>query len=122
MKEIKLLVTEHLKPIGSLPLIDGFIRLKYAENRIWRPTVKHQCNHGCENQKNNAKYTDQYFNTVFLVHSISSFTRFHCALQARIISQRYLGTLSKQPLSVTTIAAQARQISFTLHALHCAGR
>ncbi len=29
---IKLLVTEHLKPIGSLPLIDGFIRLKYAEN------------------------------------------------------------------------------------------
>ena len=29
---IKLLVTEHLKPIGSLPLIDGFIQLNYAEN------------------------------------------------------------------------------------------
>ena len=29
---IKLLVIEHLKPIGSLPLIDGIIRLKYAEN------------------------------------------------------------------------------------------
>ncbi len=29
---IKLLVIEHLKPIGSLPLIDGFIQLNYAEN------------------------------------------------------------------------------------------
>ncbi len=29
---IKLLVIEHLEPIGSLPLIDGFIQLKYAEN------------------------------------------------------------------------------------------
>ncbi len=29
---IKLLVIEHLEPIGSLTLIDGFIRLKYAEN------------------------------------------------------------------------------------------
>lgn len=29
---IKLLVLEHLKPIGSLSLIDGFIQLNYAEN------------------------------------------------------------------------------------------
>ena len=29
---IKLLVIEHLKPIGSLILIDGFIQLNYAEN------------------------------------------------------------------------------------------
>lgn len=29
---IKLLVIEHLEPIGSLPLIDGIIQLKYAEN------------------------------------------------------------------------------------------
>ncbi len=29
---IKLLVIEHLEPIGSFPLIDGFIQLKYAEN------------------------------------------------------------------------------------------
>ncbi len=29
---IKLLVIEHLEPIGSLTLIDGFIQLKYAEN------------------------------------------------------------------------------------------
>ncbi len=29
---IKLLVIEHLKPIGSLTLIDGFIQLNYAEN------------------------------------------------------------------------------------------
>jgi signal peptidase II len=29
---IKLLVIEHLEPIGSLPLIDDIIRLKYAEN------------------------------------------------------------------------------------------
>ena len=29
---IKLLVLEHLKPIGSLTLIDGFIQLNYAEN------------------------------------------------------------------------------------------
>lgn len=29
---IKLLVIEHLEPIGSLSLIDGFIRLNYAEN------------------------------------------------------------------------------------------
>lgn len=29
---IKLLVIEHLKPIGSLTLIDGFIQLSYAEN------------------------------------------------------------------------------------------
>ncbi len=29
---IKLLVIEHLEPIGSLPLIDGFIQLNYAEN------------------------------------------------------------------------------------------
>lgn len=29
---IKLLVIEYLEPIGSLPLIDGFIQLKYAEN------------------------------------------------------------------------------------------
>lgn len=29
---IKLLVIEHLKPIGSLPLVDGFIQLNYAEN------------------------------------------------------------------------------------------
>ena len=29
---IKLLVIEYLEPIGSLPLIDGIIRLKYAEN------------------------------------------------------------------------------------------
>ncbi len=29
---IKLLVIEHLEPIGSLPIIDGFIQLKYAEN------------------------------------------------------------------------------------------
>lgn len=29
---IKLLVIEYLEPIGSLPLIDGFLRLKYAEN------------------------------------------------------------------------------------------
>ena len=28
----KLLVLEHLKPIGSLTLIDGFIQLNYAEN------------------------------------------------------------------------------------------
>lgn len=29
---IKLLVIEHLEPIGSLPLIDDFIQLNYAEN------------------------------------------------------------------------------------------
>lgn len=29
---IKLLVIEHLEPIGSLTLINGFIQLKYAEN------------------------------------------------------------------------------------------
>lgn len=29
---IKLLVIDYLKPIGSLPLIDGFIQLNYAEN------------------------------------------------------------------------------------------
>ena len=29
---IKLLVIEYLEPIGSLPLIDEFLRLKYAEN------------------------------------------------------------------------------------------
>ena len=29
---IKLLVIEYLEPIGSLPLIDGFLCLKYAEN------------------------------------------------------------------------------------------
>ncbi len=29
---IKLLVLEHLEPIGSLTLIDGVIQLKYAEN------------------------------------------------------------------------------------------
>ena len=29
---IKLLVIEYLEPISSLPLIDGIIRLKYAEN------------------------------------------------------------------------------------------
>lgn len=29
---IKLLVLEHLRPIGSLTLIDGFIQLNYAEN------------------------------------------------------------------------------------------
>lgn len=29
---IKLLVLEHLKPIGSLTVIDGFIQLNYAEN------------------------------------------------------------------------------------------
>ncbi len=29
---VKLLVIEHLKPIGSLTLIDGFIQLNYAEN------------------------------------------------------------------------------------------
>ncbi len=29
---IKLLVIEHLEPIGSLPLIDGFVQLNYAEN------------------------------------------------------------------------------------------
>ena len=29
---IKLLVLEHLKPMGSLTLIDGFIQLNYAEN------------------------------------------------------------------------------------------
>lgn len=29
---IKLLVIEYLEPIGSLPLIDGFIQLSYAEN------------------------------------------------------------------------------------------
>ena len=29
---IKLLVIEHLEPIGSLPLIDGVVRLNYAEN------------------------------------------------------------------------------------------
>ncbi len=29
---IKLLVIEHLEPIGSFPLIDGFIQLNYAEN------------------------------------------------------------------------------------------
>lgn len=29
---IKLLVIEHLEPIGSLTLIDGFIQLNYAEN------------------------------------------------------------------------------------------
>ncbi len=29
---IKLLVIEHLQPIGSFPLIDGFIQLRYAEN------------------------------------------------------------------------------------------
>ena len=29
---IKLLVIEHLEPMGSLPLIDGIIQLNYAEN------------------------------------------------------------------------------------------
>lgn len=29
---IKLLVIDYLKPIGSQPIIDGFIQLKYAEN------------------------------------------------------------------------------------------
>lgn len=29
---IKLLVIKYLEPIGSLPLIDGFIQLNYAEN------------------------------------------------------------------------------------------
>ena len=29
---IKLLVIEYLEPIGSLPLIDGFLQLRYAEN------------------------------------------------------------------------------------------
>ena len=29
---IKLLVINYLEPIGSFPLIDGFIQLKYAEN------------------------------------------------------------------------------------------
>ena len=29
---IKLLVLEHLEPIGSLPLIDGIVQLNYAEN------------------------------------------------------------------------------------------
>ena len=29
---IKLLVIEHLEPIGSLTLIDGFVQLNYAEN------------------------------------------------------------------------------------------
>lgn len=29
---IKLLVLEHLKPIGSLPLIDDIVQLNYAEN------------------------------------------------------------------------------------------
>ncbi len=29
---IKLLVLEHLKPIGSFPLIDGVLQLNYAEN------------------------------------------------------------------------------------------
>ncbi len=29
---IKLLVLEHLKPIGSFPLIDGIVQLNYAEN------------------------------------------------------------------------------------------
>lgn len=29
---IKLLVIKYLEPMGSLPLIDGFIRLRYAEN------------------------------------------------------------------------------------------
>ncbi len=29
---IKLLVVKYLEPIGSLPLIDGFIQLNYAEN------------------------------------------------------------------------------------------
>ena len=29
---IKLLVIEYLEPIGSLPLLDGFIQLNYAEN------------------------------------------------------------------------------------------
>ena len=29
---IKLLVIEYLEPVGSLPLIDGFLCLKYAEN------------------------------------------------------------------------------------------
>ncbi len=29
---IKLLVLEHLKPIGSLPIIDGIVQLNYAEN------------------------------------------------------------------------------------------
>ena len=29
---IKLLVIDYLKPIGSYPLIDGFIQLNYAEN------------------------------------------------------------------------------------------
>lgn len=29
---IKLLVFEHLKPIGSFPLIDGVLQLNYAEN------------------------------------------------------------------------------------------
>ena len=29
---IKLLVIEYLEPMGSLPLIDGFLQLRYAEN------------------------------------------------------------------------------------------
>ncbi len=29
---IKLLVLKHLKPIGSLPLVDGIVQLNYAEN------------------------------------------------------------------------------------------
>ena len=29
---IKLLVLEYLQPIGSLPLIDGILQLRYAEN------------------------------------------------------------------------------------------
>lgn len=29
---IKLLVIDYLKPVGSFPLVDGFIQLKYAEN------------------------------------------------------------------------------------------
>ena len=29
---IKLLVLKHLKPLGSLPLVDGIVQLNYAEN------------------------------------------------------------------------------------------
>ena len=29
---IKILVLKHLKPIGSLPLVDGIVQLNYAEN------------------------------------------------------------------------------------------
>ena len=31
-QNIKLLVLKHLKPIGSLPLVDGIVQLNYAEN------------------------------------------------------------------------------------------